>query len=116
MNTNLQTKTIPRLSSLGLQDSLLIVDRNVNGLASALINHKEVCGEKTNNSIKQSGSSCPLPNSKDIAPRSEVSVDFAAKQLFQILLVHVKYIHSKSVSDIEPLSVPFESNPLIINI
>jgi len=69
---------------------------------------------KTGKHIKTTQVNRLCSRSNNTTPRSEVSVEFAAKQLFQILLVHVKYIHSKSVSDFELLNVPSESNPLII--
>lgn len=116
MTTNLENNTISRVTSLEVQDSNKKVNSVSDVSVSALINHKDRYGEKTNESIKQSGLYCPLPNSNKAIPHKEVSIDFAAKQLFQILLVHVKYIHSKSLSDLDLLPVPSESNPLIINI
>lgn len=115
MTTKLENNTISRVTSLEVQDSNKKVNSVSDVSVSALINHKDRYGEKTNKSIKQSGLYCPLPNSNKAIP-GEVSVEFAAKQLFQILLVHVKYIHSKSLSDLDLLLVPSESNPLIINI
>lgn len=116
MNTNIQIKTYKDPVSLEIQESNEVFNRNADCLITALINHKEVCGEKINNSIKQTQLTCPLPKSNNKRPSNKVSVEFAAKQLFQILLVHVKYIHSKSVSDLETLPVLSESNPLILNI
>lgn len=36
-----------------------------------------------------------LVQSKETTPREEVSIEFAAKQLFQILLVDIKYRNNK---------------------
>lgn len=69
---------------------------------------------KTDKHIKETQVNGLCSRSNNTTPRSEISVEFAAKQLFQILLVHVRYIHSKSVSDLDLLPVPSESNPLII--
>lgn len=76
----------------------------------AHINHKEGYREKTNNSIKQSRVDRSLTQRKDTTPRSEVSVEFAAKQFFQILLVDIKYRNAKLNNDLEIVRVPFEGN------
>jgi len=115
MNTKTQIKTFKDSVSLEVRDCNKKVNRTANEVATALI-HKERYGEKSNNSIKQTQLTCPLPFPNDTAPGKEINVEFAAKQLFQILLVHIKYIHSKSVSDLETLPVLSESNPLIINL
>jgi len=116
MNTNLQNKTFKDPVSLEFRDYTHKADSIRDTSTSALINHKERCKEKTNNLKKQSKIDYPLQNSNNKRPRNEVTVEFAAKQLFQILLINVKYNHSKSVSELDLLDVPNESNPLIINV
>lgn len=116
MNTKTQIKTFKDTLSLVNQESNEVFNRNADASITALINRKERCGEKNNNYRKQTQLTCPLPNSNNKRPDNEATVKFAAKQLFQILLVNIKYNHSKSVSDLETLPVLSESNPLIINL
>lgn len=102
MTTKLKNNTIPRVISLENQESNEVFNRNADVLVTALI-HKERCKEKSNNSIKQSGLTCPLTNSKDIAPRVKVSINFAAEQWFRILLVHLNGKNSKFMEAVEPM-------------
>lgn len=90
MITKLENNTISRVVSLEVQDSNLIVNNNSNHSASALINRKERYGEKINNSIKEAGKDKNLTKRNNTAPRVAVSIDFAARQLFQILLIDIK--------------------------
>lgn len=103
MTAILENNTISRVTSLDFQDSNLKVNRNANGSVSALINHKEGYREEANNSIKGNRIDRRLVQSKDIAPREEVSVDFAASQWFRILLVHINNRNSKLSSGLEPI-------------
>jgi hypothetical protein len=118
MTTKLENNTISRLGSLESQDFNKEVNSvNSNSLCPHMIdsgNHKDGCKQKPTNLQNKHNSICPLPSVKNTTPHGEVTMQFAAKQLFQILLVNVKYIHSKSVSDLDLLDVPIESNPLII--
>lgn len=58
---------------------------------------------KTNNSIKGNGVDRKLTQRNNTTRRSEVSVEFAAKQLFQILLVDIKYRNAKLNNKLEPI-------------
>jgi hypothetical protein len=80
-----------------------------------MISKREI-SQKINKHIKKNESACPSDNFVSYPPQGKVSVTFAAKQFFQILLINNKYIHSKSDSDLELSPVLFESDPLIINI
>lgn len=104
MNTNLQNKTFKDPLSLEVQDSNLIVNKNTAGSTSALINRKERYGEKINNSIKEAGKDKDSTKSNNAAPRVKVSIDFAAKQLFQILLIDIKRRNSQFDGILEPVS------------
>ncbi len=100
MNTNLQNKTFKDSVSLEVQESKQIFNRNVNCSASALISKREI-SVKTNNSIKQSGVDCGSVQMKDNTPRIQVTVEFAAKQLFQILLVDIKRRNTQLNGELE---------------
>lgn len=113
MTAILENNTISRLGSLESQDFNKEVNSADSNSTTALV-HKEGYKEKPLNLQNKHNSICPLPSVKNTTPHGEVTIQFAAKQLFQILLVNVKYIHSKSVSDLDLLDVPSESNPLII--
>ncbi|MCJ7805247.1 hypothetical protein MUP46_01205 [Patescibacteria group bacterium] len=102
MNTNLQNKTFKDPVSLDFQESNLKVNKNHNCSTSALISKGEI-SSKTNNPIKESEVCCPLTNSKDIAPHSKVSIDFAASQWFQILLIHINSKNKKLSGVLEPI-------------
>ncbi len=106
MTTNLENNTISRVTSLDFQDSNLKVNRNVNGSVSALVKHKEGYREKPEETINKAGLNGQLVQSKDTAPHTQVSVEFAAKQLFQILLMDIQYRNSK-LNKLEPAPVPF---------
>lgn len=108
MITNLENNTIPRVPSLEVQDLYKSFNRNVNSSTTPLVKHKEGYKEETNNSIKGNGIDRRLTQRKDTTPRIQVSVDFAAKQLFQILLVDIKYRNSK-LNKLEPAPVPLAS-------
>lgn len=72
----------------------------------AHIEHKQGYREETNNSIKRTGVDRKLTQRKDTTPRTQVIVEFAAKQLFQILLMDIQYRNSK-LNKLEPVPVPF---------
>jgi hypothetical protein len=82
----------------------------------ALTISKREISQKINKHIKKHEPICPSDNFVSYPPQGEVSVEFAAKQFFQILLINIKYIHSKSDSGLDLSSVLSESDPLIINI
>ena len=113
MTTNLENNTISRVNSLEFQDSNKKVNRNGNSNTPALMKSKRGISTKTNNSIKQTGLTSPLPFSKNTTPRDPVSVSFAVDQWFRILLVHM---HKQNVSFLDNLAVPFEAKSLKINI
>ncbi|KKT58116.1 MAG: hypothetical protein UW51_C0006G0203 [Candidatus Amesbacteria bacterium GW2011_GWA1_44_24] len=94
MNTNLQNKTSKDPVSLEVQDSNLKVNGNGIHSTSALISKGEISRE-TNNSIKGNGLVKGCNQTKDTTPRLQVTVEFAAKQLFQILLVDIKRRNAK---------------------
>ena len=102
MNTNLQNKTFEECRSLEVQDSNLKVNGNGIHSTSALISKGEISRE-TNNSIKGNGLVKGCNQTKDTTPRLKVTVEFAAKQLFQILLVDIKRRNAKFDSILEPL-------------
>ncbi len=95
MNTHLQTKTLKDSSSFEVQDSYKSFNRNANFVTSALVKHKEGYVEKTKKTTNRANLNGQLVQSKDTTPRIQVSVEFAAKQLFQILLVDIKYRNNK---------------------
>ena len=115
MNTNLKNKTFKDPFSLEVQDSKQIFNRNCSKATSALISQREISA-KTNNSIKGNGVDRRLAQRKDTTPRSEVSIDFAAKQFFQILLVDIQYRSAKLNNDLEVVPVPFAGIQRKINI
>lgn len=104
MNTNNTFKSKEESLSLNFQDSNLKVNRNTNSSTSHLIStsKREISG-KTNNSIKQFGEGSLLAQPKDNTPRLEVSVDFAASQWFQILLIHINSRNKKLSGVLEPI-------------
>lgn len=67
------------------------------------IKHKERYVEKTKKTTNRADLNGQLVQSKDTTPRSEVTVEFAAKQLFQILLVDIKYRNAKLNNKLEPI-------------
>ena len=75
-------------------DSNLKVNGNGIHSTSALISKGEISRE-TNNSIKGNGLVKGCNQTKDTTPRLQVTVEFAAKQLFQILLVDIKRRNAK---------------------
>lgn len=97
MNTNLHNKTSKDSVSHNFGESNPKVDKSGSSVSSAFViaNHKERYEEKTDNSIKETRLSCQLPKSNNHIPGLQVSVDFAASQWFQILLI---YINSKNKS------------------
>ena len=70
------------------------------------INRKEGYVENSKKTINKAGLNGQLVQSKDTAPRIQVSVEFAAKQLFQILLMDIQYRNAK-LNKLEPVPVPF---------
>lgn len=71
--------------------------------AFMIANHKERYQEKTDISEKQAGLNISLAKPKDNTPRLEISVDFAASQWFQILLVHLNSRYKKLSGVLEPI-------------
>lgn len=69
--------------------------------------------KKTTNKATLKGE---LVQPKYTTPRSEVTVEFAAKQFFQILLVDIKYRNAKLNNDLEIVTVPFAGIQRKINI
>lgn len=100
---NTKIKTFKDSLSLEVQDSNLKVNGSGNDDTSALMKSKREISVKTNNSIKGNGLDRHCNQTKDTTPRIEVTVDFAAKQLFQILLVDIKRRNNKFDSILEPL-------------
>ena len=94
MNTNNTFESKKESVSHNFQDSNLKVNRSNDSSTSALISKGEI-SSKTNNSIEESGLECPLPKSNNTAPRLKVSVDFAASQWFQILLININNRNKK---------------------
>jgi len=103
MNTKTNNKDLSKSSSLENQESNEVFNGNTDGSITALINRKERCGEKINNSIKETGEDRTSTKRKDIAPRAKASIDFAAEQWFRILLVHLNGKNDKYKDNIEPL-------------
>lgn len=103
---NTKIKNFEESRSLKIQDSNLKVNRNgINGTCALMVGKKsygQISGE-INNSIKGNGLDKLSKQTKDTAPHSKVTVEFAAKQLFQILLVDIKRRNSKFDSILEPL-------------
>lgn len=71
----------------------------------AHLKHKEGYVEKTNKTTNRAILNGKLTQSNKAYPHSDVSVEFAAKQFFQILLVDIKYRNSK-LNKLEPAPVP----------
>lgn len=112
MTTNLENNTISRVSSLEVQDSNKKVNEVDSNSTSALV-HKDGYQEKSTNLQNKHNNICPLPFSKDTAPRKPVNVSFAVDQWFRILLVHMQ---KQDVSLLDNSAVPFEVKSLKINI
>jgi len=100
--TKTKNKTFEDSASLEVQDSNLKVNRNANCSTSALISKREI-SPKTNNSIKQSGLDSQLVQTNNHTRRIEVSIEFAAKQLFQILLIDIKRRNTQFDGILEPV-------------
>ncbi len=83
---------------------------------TALMISKREISKKNNKDTKKHEITCSSNNVVSYPPQGKVSVKFAAKQFFQILLINNKYIHSKSDSDLDLPPVPSESDPQIIKI
>jgi len=105
MNTNLKNKTFKDPVSLEVQDSRQIGSENGSNVSSAFM-----VKEKTNGNMpqsygkisgrhvthKESSKALSRPSkSNNNTPRLQVTVEFAAKQLFQILLVDIKRRNAK---------------------
>jgi len=102
MNTNNTFKSNEESLSHNFQDSNLKVNENSSSISSALISHGEIL-HKTNKFIEETGIGCPLPKSNKVSPRLKVSVDFAASQWFQILLIHLNSKNKKLSGVFEPI-------------
>ncbi len=103
MNKVLNTNSQNSQSSLTLVQSGEIYRKNGEGSVSPLVNHKERCRENPKKTINEVTLNRQLVQSKDTAPRIQVSVEFAAKQLFQILLIDIKYRNAKLHNQLEPI-------------
>ncbi len=105
MNTKHTFKSKKESVSHNFQESNKVFNKNGIGTTTALViaNHKERYQEKTDNSKKQAGLNCPLIFSKDTAPRLQVSIDFAASQWFQILLIHINSKNKNLGGVLEPI-------------
>lgn len=66
------------------------------------ISNGEIKREK-NTPIESTDPCCQLPKSKDTTPHLKVSVDFAASQWFQILLVHLNSKNKSLNGVLEPI-------------
>lgn len=106
MKTNKQNKTFEDSLSLENEESNLKVNRNANGSVSALVKHKEGYRENPKKTINKVGLNGQLVQGNNHTPQGEVSIEFAAKQLFQILLIDIKYRTAK-LNNLEPVPVPF---------
>ncbi len=120
MNKVLTSKTIPKRSKAlhqyntnNQEESLIKPCANSKKTVSLLMVGQ--CSEtkskrgiliKTNNSIKKSGVNGVVVQPKDTTPRSEISIDFAAKQFFQILLMDIKSRHALN-NNLEPVVSAF---------
>lgn len=102
MNTNLQNKTIKDSVSLNFQDSNLKVNRSNNNSTSALISKGEISREN-HSPTEKCDLCCPLPKRNKATPRLKVSVEFAASQWFQILLIHINSKNKSLNGVIEPI-------------
>lgn len=96
-------KSFEESVSHNFEESNLKINRNGNNGTSAFMKSKRGILVKTNNSIKGNGLERLCKQTKDTAPRIKVTIDFAAKQLFQILLIDIKRRNSKFDSILEPL-------------
>ena len=106
MNTNNTFKSNEESLSHNFQDSNLKVNRSTDGLDTALLIDKRSKAEilsKTNKFTEETGIGCPLPKSNNTHPRLKVSVDFAASQWFQILLIHLNSKNKKLSGVFEPI-------------
>ena len=101
MNTNLKNKTFKDPVSLEVQDSRQIGSENGSNSSSALMvkeNMPQSYGEISGRNAAPKESSKALSRStktNNHTPRLQVTVEFAAKQLFQILLVDIKRRNAK---------------------
>ena len=102
MNTNLQDKTLKDSVSLNFGDSNLIVNKKDLQLAAALTSQREILS-KTNSNTKRDDICYPLQKSKDTTPRLQVSVDFAAEQWLQIVLIHLNSKNKSLSGVLEPI-------------
>ncbi len=106
MNTNKQIKTFKDPVSLEVQESGLIGNGNGSNTSSALMvngnmpqSYGEISGR--NAADKESSKALSRPSkSNNNTPRLQVTVEFAAKQLFQILLVDIKRRNTKLSGEI----------------
>ena len=116
MNTNLQNKTFEEYRSLEVQESKQIFNRNGSDVTTALMVKAKTDRNMPQSEISQSEISrenaAPKESSNTLVkstktnnttPRLRVTVEFAAKQLFQILLVDIKRRNTKFDSILEPL-------------
>jgi hypothetical protein len=90
MNKYLKNKNPKEHISLKVQNSNLKVNSNDNKSITALINHKDRYNEEKSSLYKEERDRVLSYTTKDSTPRVEVTVEFAAKQLFQILLIDIK--------------------------
>ncbi len=101
MNRNLKNKTFKDLLSHNFEDSRQIGKGNGGDGSSALMvnenmpqSYGEISGR--NAAYKESSKALSRPSKSNKAtPRLQVTIEFAAKQLFQILLVDIKRRNAK---------------------
>jgi len=107
MNTKTNNKDFSKSSSLENQESNEVFNGNANSLITALINHKDRCGEKTNNSIKQTQLTCPLPNSKYTRPSLiKEEMNKLAKAWCELLLGQIQEVRNQPVPlKLKPLKI-----------
>jgi len=106
MNTKTQIKTFKDSVSLEVRDCNKKVNRTANEVATALI-HKERYGEKSNNSIKQTQLTCPLPKSKDTRPpHIKEEMNKLAKAWCELLLGQIQEVRNQPVPlKLKPLRI-----------
>jgi len=130
MNTKNQNIGFLKTDSHNFQDSNLKVNRNSDDSVSAHTIHlkknaseeelqeytvlkgkyispkdesKREIESENHNPTEKCDLDCPLPKRNKVAPRLKVSIDFAASQWFQILLIHLNSKNKKLSGVLEPI-------------
>ena len=106
MKKVLSLKSLNGHFSLEQEESSKKVSVNSKALTSQLM-HKEGYRERSTHFIKDVKFNGQVTQTNNATPRTRVSIEFAAKQFFQILLMDIKSRHAQLNNKLEPVASAF---------